>query len=95
MKPSYMAYLTFDILTRKKISLESPLWHFYYFNLQPVNSFRIVLLQVTSVLGCNFSILFQPDCKKAQNGLFSRIADSFVSLFFSVSPDFKDRFFQV
>ncbi|CAH3045987.1 unnamed protein product [Porites evermanni] len=37
---------------------------------------------------------FQPDCKKAQNGLFSRIADSFVSLFFSVSPDFKDRFFQ-
>lgn len=89
MKPSYMAYLTFDILTRKKISL------FYYFNLKPVNSFRIALLQVTSVLGCNFSILFQPDCKKAQNGLFSRIADSFVSLFFSVSPDFKDRFFQV
>ena len=95
MKPSYMAYLTFDILTRKKISLESLLWHFYYFNLKPVNSFRIALLQVTSVLGCNFSILFQLDCKKAQNGLFSRIADSFVSLFFSVSPDFKDRFFQV
>lgn len=37
----------------------------------------------------------QPDCKKAQDGLFNRIADSFVSLFFSVSPDFKDMFFQV
>jgi len=37
---------------------------------------------------------FQPDCKKAQDGLFNRIADSFVSLFFSVSPDFKDMFFQ-
>ncbi|KAL9986612.1 hypothetical protein ACROYT_G000783 [Oculina patagonica] len=37
---------------------------------------------------------FQPDCKKAQDGLFNRIADSFVSLFFGVSPDFKDRFFQ-
>ena len=93
MKPSYMAYLTFDILTRKKISPESPLWHFYYFNMQPFAS-RFSNFN-TSVLGCNFSILFQPDCKKAQNGLFSRIADSFVSLFFSVSPDFKDRFFQV
>ena len=68
---------------------------FDYFNLQPVNSFRLALLRVTSVLSCNFSILFQPNCKKAQNGLFSRIADSFVALFFSVSPDFKDRFFQV
>ncbi|KAJ7326104.1 hypothetical protein OS493_027954 [Desmophyllum pertusum] len=38
--------------------------------------------------------LLQPDCKKAQDGLFNRIADSFVSLFFGVSPDFKDRFFQ-
>lgn len=37
---------------------------------------------------------FQPDCKKAQDGLFNRIADSFVALFFGVSPDFKDKFFQ-
>jgi len=37
---------------------------------------------------------FQPDCKKAQDGLFNRIADCFVSLFFGVSPDFRDRFFQ-
>lgn len=37
---------------------------------------------------------FQPDCKKAQDGLFNRIADSFVSLFFSITPDFKDNFFQ-
>lgn len=38
---------------------------------------------------------FQPDCKtKAQDGLFNRIADCFVALFFSVSSDFKDRFFQ-
>lgn len=37
---------------------------------------------------------FQPDSKDAQDGLFNRIADSFVALFFGVSPDFKDRFFQ-
>lgn len=37
---------------------------------------------------------FQPDCKKAQDGLFNRIADCFVSLFFGISQDFKDRFFQ-
>lgn len=37
---------------------------------------------------------FQPDSKDAQDGLFNRIADSFVALSFGVSPDFKDRFFQ-
>lgn len=37
---------------------------------------------------------FQPDCKKAQDGLFNRIANCFVTLFFSVSPDLKDKFFQ-
>ncbi|XP_031553743.1 protein FAM227B-like [Actinia tenebrosa] len=36
---------------------------------------------------------FQSDKRSAQDGLFNRIADSFVCLFFGVPPPYKDRFF--
>ena len=40
-------------------------------------------------------VSYQTGMKSAQDGLFNRIADSFVALFFGVDQEYKDRFFQV
>ena len=83
-KPSYMAYLTFDILTRKKISLESPLWHFYYFNMQPFASrfSKLLLSLVVIFLFCFSLIVRRPktDCLAEQRTVSSPYFSALVQI---------------
>lgn len=40
-------------------------------------------------------LLFSQHNTRAQDKLFTRIADSYVALFCSVNPDIRDKFFAV
>jgi hypothetical protein len=41
------------------------------------------------------TISLKPSNVAAKTQLFARIGDSYVALFCSITPDFKDKFFQV